>query len=205
MTSGNTTKVAVIGFGYIGSVIGATLATRGCTVIGVDRDSTIVETVMSGRSPFVEDTLEERIAQGSRRGDPRVTTDASQVAGCDVYIITVGTPLSQTFEADTDHVQAAWSAIDPYVSDGSLVIVKSTVPPHTNRGRRGGGVCRQEHRRCLLPGTPRRRHAISEFESLPIIVGGVTERAGLAAKAFWESVLDVDVYGWSAARSSPRW
>jgi UDP-N-acetyl-D-mannosaminuronate dehydrogenase len=89
MMLGTSPRVAVIGFGYIGSVVGATLASRGCQVIGVDSDAAIVETVMSGRSPFAEEALEERIAEGIAAGTLRVTTDVSEVAGCDVYIITV--------------------------------------------------------------------------------------------------------------------
>ena len=193
MTVGTTPRVAVIGFGYIGSVIGATLASRGCSVVGIERNPEIVETVTAGRSPFAEEGLQQRIAQGITTGTLTATTDVSEIAGCDVYIITVGTPLSETFEADVSHLREACRAIGPYVADGALVIVKSTVPPHVTRDIVGAAFADKDVDVAFCPERLAEGRAIAEFESIPIIVGGLTERSGRVAKEFWESVLDVEV------------
>jgi nucleotide sugar dehydrogenase len=199
MEAATTPRVAVIGFGYIGSVVGATLANRGCQVIGVDLDPQIVAAVAAGRSPFSEEGLEELIAQGLRIGTLRVTSDVSQVAGCDVFIITVGTPLGDAYGPDVSHLQAACRAIEPYVVDGTLIIVKSTVPPHTTADVVGTAFPGKDVDVAFCPERLAEGRAIPEFESLPIVVGGLDERSTAAAKAFWESVLDVEVIAVSDA------
>ena len=193
MTGGTSPKVAVIGFGYIGSVIGATLASRGCRVVGVERDLRIVETVQAGRSPFAEERLEALIAEGRAAGLLSVTSDVSAIAGCDVFLITVGTPLNEAFEADIGDLSEACASIEPYVADGALVIVKSTVPPHTTAEVVGKAFALKDVDIAFCPERLAEGHAIAEFESIPIVVGGLDEKSGLAAKAFWQSVLDVDV------------
>ena len=82
-------------------------------------DPEIVETVMAGRPPFAEEGLEPRIVQGITTGTLTATTDVSEIAGCDVYIITVGTPLSEAFEADVSHLREACNAIGPYVAEST--------------------------------------------------------------------------------------
>ena len=41
----------------------------------------------------------------------------------------MGTPLSETGDADLSQIEAACHAIAPYLSDGQLVVFKSTLPP----------------------------------------------------------------------------
>jgi UDP-N-acetyl-D-mannosaminuronic acid dehydrogenase len=130
-----TQKVAVIGFGYIGSVIGAVLASRGGGyVIGLERDPRIREAVQNNHSPFNEPGLDELIASTRATGRLEITDDTSRIADAEVFIITVGTPLSESYEPDFGQIRAAVGSIQPYIKDGSLVMLKSTVPPGTTSG-----------------------------------------------------------------------
>ena len=98
--------VAVVGFGYIGSVIGAVLASRGLTVRGIDMNADLVAAVNDGKCPLPEPGLEELIADGVAKGRLSASTDVAHVAGADVIIVTVGTPLSDDFDADLSHIRA---------------------------------------------------------------------------------------------------
>lgn len=187
-------KVAVVGFGYIGSVIGSVLAARGFDVVGVDTSAALVEAVNAGRCPIPEPGLAELAAEGVASGRLRCTLDPAAVAGAEAVLVTVGTPLSEGFEADLGHIRAACAAIAPHLSDGQIVMIKSTVPP---------GVTRLMHEEILSKAaavrtafSPERLaegQAIRELSALPIVVGGVDAEATAAAAAFWRAALPVEV------------
>ena len=54
-------KVCVIGLGKLGSPLAAVLASKGHTVIGVDRNDYFVDSINAGRAPVVEPQLQELI------------------------------------------------------------------------------------------------------------------------------------------------
>lgn len=187
-------RVAVVGFGYIGSVIGAVLADRGCQVVGIDLNKGLVEAVNRGECPIPEPGINDLVARTVAAGRLSASTDMAAVAGADIIVVTVGTPLSDSFDADLSHIRAACMGIAPHLSDGQVLMVKSTVPP---------GVTRRMAEEVLLPAarihvafSPERLAegaAIREFQTLPIVVGGMDPAATAAAAAFWRSVLDVEV------------
>ena len=54
-------KIAVVGTGYVGLVVGACLAENGNDVICVDKDQSKIATLESGRMPIYEPGLEEMV------------------------------------------------------------------------------------------------------------------------------------------------
>jgi UDP-N-acetyl-D-mannosaminuronic acid dehydrogenase len=186
--------VAVIGFGYIGSVIGSVLAGRGHRITGIEKDPRIIGAVKNGLSPFNEPGLEALIARVKAEGNLEVTEDVSRAAGADVFVITVGTPLSDNYEPDLRQIRAAAESIRPYVKDGSLVMLKSTVPPGTTAEvvmpvLRGAARIRL----AFCPERLAEGKAIEEFVSIPVVVGGIDEESSEAAAAFWRESLGVEV------------
>lgn len=187
-------KVAVVGSGYIGSVIAAVLAARGCSVDAIDVNERLVAALARGECPIKEPGLPDLIAQGAAAGRLRFTSDFAAIAGADVVLLTVGTPLAEDYSPDLSHVEAAADAIAAHVRDGQLVMVKSTVPPGVTRDvvaarlRRAAEVAVAFSPERLAEGV-----AIGELQSLPIVVGGIDARSTAAAAAFWREVLDVEV------------
>lgn len=57
-------KISIFGIGYVGTVAAACLARDGHTVVAVDIDQSKVDAINSGKTPIVEDGLEELIAEG---------------------------------------------------------------------------------------------------------------------------------------------
>lgn len=127
-------------------------------------------------------------------GKLTVTDRAEALRDCNVYIITVGTPLSETFEADVSQISAAAQSITPYISDGDIVIVKSTVPPFTTRDvvypilREKADI-----RLAFSPERLAEGSAIREFNTLPIVVGGVDQVSTGAVAAFWRAAMGNEV------------
>lgn len=195
-------KVGVIGFGYIGSVIGATLASRGHRVLALDYNPAIIAAVTAGRAPISEPGLAERIESAVSSGALTISNDVATLAECDVFIIAVGTPLAADMSsADMSHLQGACETLAPYAKPGSLVVVKSTVPP---------GTCRNMVATALQPGVdvafcPERLAegtAVADFERIPIVVGGVTPEAGARAAKFWRDAMGLEVIEVDSAESA---
>lgn len=135
-------KVAVIGTGYVGLVTGTCLAESGNDVMCVDNNPAKIETLNNNRLPIYEPGLLEMVQKNRRDGRLSFTTDLrTAVRAAQLIFIAVGTPQSETGDADLSAVWAVSDAIGDALCDvphglpGSrIVIVKSTVPVGTNQG-----------------------------------------------------------------------
>lgn len=135
-------KIAVIGTGYVGLVTGTCLAESGNDVVCVDNNAGKVQMLNSGGIPIYEPGLEELVKRNARDGRLAFTTDlATAVQAARLVFIAVGTPQSNTGDADLSAVWAVTIAIGQALKDlpkgqpgDRVVIVKSTVPVGTNQG-----------------------------------------------------------------------
>ncbi|MDI7860748.1 nucleotide sugar dehydrogenase [Rhizobiaceae bacterium n13] len=187
-------KVAIVGSGFIGSTIASVLASSGCDVDAIDVNERLIAAFERGDCPIKEPGLAELCAKQKAAGRLRFGNDFSRVADADVILVTVGTPLAEDFTPDISHIHAATEAIVPYVRDGQLVMVKSTVPPGITRVvvaerlRQVADVLVAFSPERLAEGT-----AIRELSSLPIVVGGLDAESSAAAETFWKKTLGVNV------------
>ena len=191
-------RVGILGFGYIGSVIGAVVASKGYEVIGFEKDERILECIKNEKSPFNEVGLEELLKSSIKNGNLIITEEYKNIALCDVLIVTVGTPLKENYSADNSQIIQAINSIKDYLKDETLVILKSTVPPNTTKDIVAPML--EQINGLKLAFSPERLaegKAIQEFLSLPIIVGGINDESTEAACTFWREVLDVEVHGLS--------
>jgi UDPglucose 6-dehydrogenase len=125
---------AVVGCGYVGLVSAACFASIGHDVISVDNDGAKIASLERGEVPIHERFLPELLLR--HRGERlRFSTSVKEaVTNSEAVFITVGTPQSETGEADLSFVDAVAREIASAVhgAQGSKVIVeKSTVPVNT--------------------------------------------------------------------------
>ncbi len=125
-------RITVIGCGYLGAVHAACMAKLGHEVVGIDVDEPKIQNLAAARAPFFEPGLEELLKEVQDSGSLTFTTDASASRGSTVHFICVGTPQKRGENAaDLTFVEAAISTLIPYLSDGDLIVGKSTVPVGT--------------------------------------------------------------------------
>jgi len=125
-------KVAVIGTGYVGLVVGACLAETGNDVLCADVDGAKIAGLKENRLPIYEPGLEPLVVRNQREGRLQFTTEVGRsVERSDVIVIAVGTPPDEDGSADLQHVLAAARAIGEHMNRPKIVITKSTVPVGT--------------------------------------------------------------------------
>src|SRR4249920_2769189 len=126
-------KIAVIGTGYVGLVVGACFAETGNDVICVDKDRQKVALLRRGHIPIYEPGLEE-IVRRNRQEKRLVFTTAlpEAVRKADVVFIAVGTPMGEDGSADLQHVLAAAREIGRSMNGYKVIVDKSTVPVGTS-------------------------------------------------------------------------
>jgi UDPglucose 6-dehydrogenase len=125
-------KIAVVGTGYVGLVVGACLAENGNTVVCVDRDESKISTLQAGRMPIYEPGLGEMVRRN--HGEERLTFTTNlptAVKASEIVFIAVGTPQGEDGSADLKHVLDVARDVGRAISKYTIVVDKSTVPVGT--------------------------------------------------------------------------
>ena len=123
-------KITVIGTGYLGATHAVCMAIIGFDVLGVDVDESKIELLRSGRVPFYEPGLPEKLEEALASGRLRFTTSFDEAAEFgDVHFVCVGTPqANDSAAADLTYVDAAFRALATRITRKALLVGKSTVP-----------------------------------------------------------------------------
>jgi UDPglucose 6-dehydrogenase len=125
-------KIAVVGTGYVGLVLGACLAENGNTVACVDKDASKVATLTAGKMTIYEPGLEEIVRRNVTEERLTFTTDLpASVRASTIVFIAVGTPQDEDGSADLRHVLGVARDIGRALNDYTVIVDKSTVPVGT--------------------------------------------------------------------------
>ncbi len=127
--SGEHTRIAVFGAGYVGLVTGACFAELGHSVTVRDIVPERIERLRRGEVPIYEPGLDDLLARNAER--LVYTTDVAEaIEGAQFVFVAVGTP--PTYSGDAD-LSAVWTVIDelPELDHRLTVVMKSTVPVGT--------------------------------------------------------------------------
>jgi len=125
----------MFGAGYVGLVTGSCFADLGHDVVIRDIVPERIERLRAGEIPIYEPGLEQVVERNRERLS--FTTDVQEaVDGADFLYVAVGTPPTESGDAD---LHAVWSVIDELPQDipgRPVVVMKSTVPVGTGENVR---------------------------------------------------------------------
>ncbi len=129
----NTTpKIAVIGLGYVGWPLALAFAAD-YTVVGYDHNPRRVDELRRGYDRNVGENHQPPTVRRPETNDEptrlHLTTDAEAIADCQVFILTVPTPVNAAKQPDLRPLLAATQAVGYYLKRGDVVIYESTVYP----------------------------------------------------------------------------
>jgi len=125
----------MFGAGYVGLVTGSSFADLGHDVVIRDVIPERIERLRAGEIPIYEPGLEKVVDRNRDRLTFTLDVDEA-VDGAEFLYVAVGTPATESGDADLSYV---WSVIDHLpktMSDRPIVVMKSTVPVGTGENVR---------------------------------------------------------------------
>jgi UDP-N-acetyl-D-glucosamine dehydrogenase len=194
--------VGVIGLGYVGLPLVATMAEAGFATVGFDIDRAKVDALRQGRS-YIRHVPSGRLNGLLRHATPSVgeagffpTDDDQVLSQCDAILICVPTPLTQNREPDLSYVENTAKLIAKRLRPGQLIVLESTTYPGTTEEvlqpiLEAGGL--RAGIDFLLAFSPEREdpnNAAFSTRTIPKLVGGLTPECGAAAAALYGAVIE---------------
>lgn len=125
-------NVTIFGIGYVGLVQAAVLADAGHNVYCIDIDPEKVKDLKKGIIPIYEPGLSDLVTRNHEAGRLHFSTDAALgVHHGEIQFIAVGTPPDEDGSADMRYVLAVAEIIAKTMTEGKIIVDKSTVPVGT--------------------------------------------------------------------------
>jgi len=165
------------GCGHVGLPLSITFASKGLKVCIYDINQDILEAVLNGNMPFLEEGADKLLKATIRKtlfatNDPKVILDARFI------IITIGTPVDEHLNPKFTVMKNFFKSILPYLRDGQHIIIRSTVFPGTTEKiyefLRNNGL---KVKVSFCPERIAQGKAIQELSSLPQIISGFEDEA----------------------------
>jgi UDPglucose 6-dehydrogenase len=184
-------RIAVVGTGYVGLVLGACLAENGNNVICVDKDQSKVDMLKAGQMPIYEPGLEEMVRRNDREDRLSFTTDLpAAVQASQIVFIAVGTPQGEDGSADLQHVLTVATDIGRALNKYTVVVDKSTVPVGTAQKVRAEVAKHAQHPFSVVsnPEFLKQGAAVEDSMKPDRVVIGIEdgdERAGAVMRELW--------------------
>ena len=190
--------IGILGLGYVGLPLATTFAEAGFKTIGFDPQQHTVDLLQRGDS-HIGDVPAETVKALVTKGSFSATYDFSQLINCDVAIICVPTPLTNTRDPDLKYIESACEAITPHLHQGMLVILESTTFPGTTNDvvrpileqsglKAGEGFFLAYSPERIDPGNEK-----FPVHKVPKVVGGHTPNCQTVACAVYNNVVESTV------------
>lgn len=122
------TKIAIIGLGYVGLPLAIEFAKK-YSVLGFDINQDRIKELSLGKDRTREANLEDLRFVTGNIGGLRFSSSPDDLEACNVYIVTVPTPINQFKAPDLEPLLKASRLLAKFLKRGDLVIYESTVYP----------------------------------------------------------------------------
>lgn len=170
--------VVLGGGGHVGLPLSLAFADAGLRVGIYDTNQATLDRIASGEMPFMENGADELLRKVLVAGRLAFGTDGSMIARTNHLVVVIGTPVDEFLGPSMTIFGKAVDQIAPYLREGALVALRSTVYPGTtgyvaqHLADRG---CKVDVAFC--PERIAEGHALEELHSLPQIIGADDDRA----------------------------
>ena len=185
----------MVGQGYVGLPLAMRAVEVGHHVVGYDVDDARVKSLTAAES-YVEDVPREVLAAALESGRYHPSSSATSLAGFDVAVITVPTPLREG-NPDLSYIEDSAATLARYLRPGATVVLESTTYPGTTEElvapilEEGSGLVAGEWFHLgysperIDPGNP-----TWTLVNTPKVVSGVDEASLAAVQEFYATLVD---------------
>lgn len=188
-----TARVAIIGQGYVGLPVAMRSCEVGFPTIGFEVDPQRLSGLQAGQS-YVGDVSDDELRSALDNGYT-ATCEVGDLAGFDIAIVTVPTPLRDG-APDLSYIEAAGRSLARVLRAGALVVLESTTYPGTTADF-FGPILEESGLRMgtdfHLGYSPERIDPGNQrfgFVNTPKVVSGVDEASGEVVAAFYGALID---------------
>ncbi|MGV9706006.1 nucleotide sugar dehydrogenase [Streptomyces sp. NPDC003483] len=189
-------QIVVAGQGYVGLPLAVRAAEVGHRVVGYDMDPHRVQQLAAGQSR-VRDVTSPRLRAVLDSGAYSATDDATALAGFDIAVITVPTPLRDGVP-DLTYIESCARTLGEHLRHGATVVLESTSYPGTTEelvlpileetsGLKGGAD--------FLAGFSPERIGNKRwsFDGTPKLVSGIDVKSLKVIKDFYDGIFQTTV------------
>ncbi len=191
-------RINIFGLGYVGCVSAACLAKGKHKVCGIDIDPVKVEIINSGKSPIVEEGLDNLISEGVNSSNLKAVV-TGKIPEADISIICVGTPSNDNGSLDLKYLVKVAEQIGEYLADTKgyhLVVDRSTVLPGTIESiliptleAKSGKKAGTDFGVCMNPEFMREGSSIFDYYNPPLtLIGEIDKRSGDILEKIYDNV-----------------
>ncbi|MFD3409626.1 nucleotide sugar dehydrogenase [Streptomyces cyaneofuscatus] len=191
-------QIVVAGQGYVGLPLAVRAAEVGHRVVGYDVDAHRVQQLAAGHS-YVEDVTSARLCAVLDSGDYSAATETSSLAGFDLSVITVPTPLRDGVP-DLTYIETCARTLGEHLRPGATVVLESTTYPGCTEEllvpilEKASGLSAGDD---FLAGFSPERIAPGNrrfsFDGTPKVVSGINAESLDVIKAFYDSIFQTTV------------
>ena len=122
----NDFKICIVGMGYVGLPLAARLVFKNFNVIGFDINEERLKELQKNND--INNDISSELLEVFTK-DSLLTSDVQDIKECNIFIITVPTPINSDKTPDLSPIIDASNLIGSILKEGSIVIYESTVYP----------------------------------------------------------------------------
>jgi UDP-N-acetyl-D-mannosaminuronic acid dehydrogenase len=195
-------RIGVIGLGYVGLPVAALFAQKGFDMVGVDIKADRVDKINRGISPIEgnEPGLAELLSEVVHSGKLKATTDTQILAGCDIVLIDVETPVNDQHVPEYLALRSALRSLGSVMKKGVLVVIESTIMPGTMQQivlpileEASGMTCGNDFSLGNCPERVMPGKLLTNLRAMNRVVGGDSSEASAVMKALYQQVVEAEV------------
>ncbi len=181
--TGDDTRIAIIGLGYVGLPLGLAFRDAGLDVVGYEASPERLQMLREGRSPL-DDVSDSRLSDALAGGLRIFSPHEDGLADVDAIFICVSTPVTADNEPDLAPVMTAVEQVSGALRPGQLVVLQSTTWPGTTAGpvreelEKSGLVAGRDFGLAYAPERVNPGDRVSFSGAIPRLVGGLTREDG---------------------------
>ena len=189
-TDTQTADLTVVGgAGHVGIPLVLSFAAKGLTVNVNDLNLDSLAALKAGRLPFIEYGAEELLTNALRDNRLIFTSKPSEISNSGPVIVTIGTPVDEFLNPERHVIQHCIDVLLPYLRDGQLLVMRSTLYPGTTDWI--NEYLKRRNRSLKVAFCPERivqGYGVEELARMPQIISGTSPEAAEEAAALFRAI-----------------
>ncbi|TKI87761.1 nucleotide sugar dehydrogenase [Bacillus mycoides] len=196
-----SSKVTIIGLGYVGLPLAVLFAERGDAVLGLDKDNRKIESIIKGESyiPDISSNVLQNLLNERKLIVNTPDKGAAEFQNSEYVIVAVPTPINENKEPDLSALVSASHYIQQHLQEGQTFIFESSTYPGTleeviipiisQTGKKVG----EDYYIGYSPERIDPANSQYSVETIPKVISGQTEQCKQKVQDLYSTIFDVVV------------